>query len=116
MLDEKKIEEAAQAYCDATYGTLHTDPFIAEGFRQGAQWAIDQFLKDLWHDKTEIPCFKEDGSRPIIAELCKGYGKYKFSMYFYVRRPDWRYKVFKDYITRWLYIDNLLPKQKGDEE
>ena len=55
MIDEKKIKSAAQGYCDATYGTLNTNPFIAEAFRKGAKWAINEFLKDLWHPNTEEP-------------------------------------------------------------
>ena len=53
MIDEKKIKSAAQGYCDATYGTLNTDPFIAEAFRKGANWAINEFLKDLVHPASE---------------------------------------------------------------
>ena len=49
MIDEKKIKSAAQGYCDATYGTLNTNPFIAEGFRKGAKWAINELSKDLVH-------------------------------------------------------------------
>lgn len=29
MIDDNKIKSAAQGYCDATYGTLNTNPFIA---------------------------------------------------------------------------------------
>lgn len=53
MIDEKKIKSAAQGYCDATYGTLNTDPFIAEGFRKGAKWAINELSKDLVHPASE---------------------------------------------------------------
>lgn len=49
MIDKNKIKSAAQGYCDATYGTLNTNPFIAEAFRKGANWASMSFLKDLWH-------------------------------------------------------------------
>ena len=53
MIDEKKIKSAAQGYCDATYGTLNTNPFIAEGFRKGAKWAINELSKDLVHPSSE---------------------------------------------------------------
>ena len=49
MIDNNKIKSAAQGYCDATYGTLDDHPLIAEAFEQGVNWAIQQFLKDLWH-------------------------------------------------------------------
>ena len=47
MIDDKKIKSAAQGYCDATYGTLNEYPLIAEAFKQGAKWTINEFLKDL---------------------------------------------------------------------
>ena len=53
MIDEKKIKSAAQGYCDATYGTLNTNPFIAEAFRKGAKWAINELSKDLVHPASE---------------------------------------------------------------
>ena len=46
MIDDKKIKSAAQGYCDATYGTLNEHPLIVEAFKQGVNWAIQQFLKD----------------------------------------------------------------------
>ena len=39
MIDDKKIKNAAQGYCDATYGTLYEHSLIAEAFEQGAKWA-----------------------------------------------------------------------------
>ena len=51
MLDDNKIKSAAQAYCDATYGTLDDHPLIAEAFRQGANWAIREMSKDLTTQK-----------------------------------------------------------------
>ena len=47
MIDDKRIKSAAQGYCDATYGTLNEHPLIAGAFKQGVNWAIQQFLKDL---------------------------------------------------------------------
>lgn len=49
MIDKKKIKSAAQGYCDATYGTLDDHPLIAEAFRQGANWAIQEISKVLQH-------------------------------------------------------------------
>lgn len=51
MINENKIKSAAQAYCDATYGTLDNHPLIADAFKQGAKYAINEFLKDLWHSR-----------------------------------------------------------------
>ena len=58
MIDNNKIKSAAQGYCDATYGTLDTNPFIAEAFRKGAKWAINEFLENLWHPASEKPLLR----------------------------------------------------------
>lgn len=58
MIDKDKIKSAAQGYCDATFGTLDTNPFIAEAFRQGAHWAINEFLENLWHSANEEPILR----------------------------------------------------------
>ena len=55
MIDDKKIEEAARNYCNIRYPASQDAPFIAEGFRHGAKWAVNEFLKDLWHHAEEEP-------------------------------------------------------------
>lgn len=51
MINENKIKSAAQAYCDATYGTLDNHPLIADAFKQGAKYAINEFLKEEIKDE-----------------------------------------------------------------
>lgn len=54
MIDEKKKEEAAQAICFDD--KMSYDSYCKiEGFRKGAKWAINEFLKDLWHQTDEEP-------------------------------------------------------------
>ena len=55
MIDEKKIEEAARYYCNNRYPASQDAPFIAEGFRHGAKWMREEFLKDLIHPASEVP-------------------------------------------------------------
>ena len=55
MIDDKKIEDAAKSLRkdfndDVTQGVL-----IEFGFEKGAKWAINEFLKDLWHPISEEP-------------------------------------------------------------
>ena len=104
MIDKDKIKSAAQGYCDATYGTLDTNPFIAEAFRQGANWAINEFLKNLWH-----PVWKEpEDDRYILWE--EKYSGVKSTMFYNTTKYNelWDSKVASLNITRWLYIDDLL--------
>ena len=53
MIDKNKIKSAARKYCKATYGTVDDNPFIAEAFRKGAKWAINELSKDLVHPASE---------------------------------------------------------------
>ena len=71
MIDDKKIEEAARESADLyekdlpimSYnedtevdGQHHfCQEFGAELFKDGAKWAIHEFLKDLWHSIEEEP-------------------------------------------------------------
>ena len=110
MIDNNKINSAAQGYCDATYGTLNTNPFIAEGFRKGANWAINEFLKDLWHPIEEKP----ERNTPYLAQLLPA-SPFETSIPFETFSDS---ELFERYlkdksIIRWCYIDDLFPKQKG---
>lgn len=74
MIDDKKIKNAAQGYCDATYGTLIEHPLIAEAFKQGVNWAINEFLKDLWHPISEKP---KKECVFLYKTMFKGYGMHE---------------------------------------
>ena len=55
MIDDKKIEEEARYYCNNRYPASQDAPFMAECFRKGARWAINEFLENLWHPADEEP-------------------------------------------------------------
>ena len=42
MITENDINNAAKDYCNTRYPASQDAPFIAEGFRQGATWAVRQ--------------------------------------------------------------------------
>lgn len=81
VFDDKKIEEAARGAADLyeqdlpmmSYdedtevdGQHHfCQEFGAELFKDGAKWAINEFLKNLWHPNTEEP----DKTRAILLPL-----------------------------------------------
>ena len=109
MIDKNKIKSAAQGYCDATYGTINTNPFIAEAFRKGANWAINEFLKDLWHPNTEEP----EGYDEWILLHYSALNYYSLSQVKYFK--SWKEFVERAPIEKWLYIDDLFPKKGGEE-
>ena len=109
MIDKNKIKSAAQGYCDATYCTLNTNPFIAEAFMKGANWAINEFLNDLWHQKDEEP----EGYDEWILLHYSALNYYSLSQVKYFK--SWKEFVERAPIEKWLYIDDLFPKKGGEE-
>ncbi len=55
MIDDKKIEGAARRYSKVTDCDKEEALLIEEGFKEGAEWAINEFLKDLWHQTNKEP-------------------------------------------------------------
>lgn len=116
-MNYNKIKSAAQGYCDATYGTLDDHPLIAEAFREGANWAINEFLKDLWHPASDEP---RKGTMCLIQmKLINGHGLLEYTTAIYIGEGKWTNIYISDdtdmKIIRWLYIDDLFPK-KGDKQ
>lgn len=115
MIDDKKIDIAARAQVlskhinETSYFQLRS----IEDFKDGARWAINEFLKDLWHPVSEEPReFAEVLAEVKITESIKTYISFK--------RNDALFKNWDAYsscanITRWLYIDDLLPKEGGEQ-
>ena len=109
MIDNNKIKSAARKYCKATYGTVDDNPFIAEAFRKGAKWAINEFLKNLWHDAEEEPY---SNLSPILLDGIDREGRQIVKTSFF-RSGYWNKTVEYYGIIRWLYIDDLFPEE-GD--
>lgn len=109
MIDKNKIKSAARKYCKATYGTVDDNPFIAEAFRKGAKWAINEFLKNLWHDAEEEPY---SNLSPILLDGIDREGRQIVKTSFF-RSGYWNKTVEYYGIIRWLYIDDLFPEE-GD--
>ena len=102
MIDNKKIEDAAKSL-RKDFNDDVTQGFLVEfGFEKGAKWAINEFLKDLWHPISEEP--KE--SIFMLSEYEKG--KF-YANYFDKNIRGWS----NQRLIRWLNIDDLLPKE-GD--
>lgn len=113
MIDEKKIEAAARRYSEVTDCDKQEALLIEEGFIEGANWAINEILKDLWHDifNERIP----NGKRVIVEYTSDG-GIYYRS----IKIPDDIQWVIgfscEKRLRRWLYIDDLFPKKGCGEQ
>lgn len=114
MIDDKKIEEAARYYCNNRYPASQDAPFIAEGFRHGAKWAINEFLKNLWHPASEVPD-KDRIYSHILYEIDGGYDLNGFNTKMIPIGENWTSFVENEHINRWLYIADLFPKEGGEQ-
>lgn len=55
MIDSKKIEEAAKHHIEISFISEYWQAWYKYAFTDGAEWAIHEFLKDLWHSVDEEP-------------------------------------------------------------
>ena len=124
MIDDKKIEEAARGAADLyeqdlpimSYdedtevdGQHHfCQEFGAELFKDGTKWAINEFLKDLWHQTDEEP----DKGKMILMEMRNGNN---FALYWVNDEYTWKRICTMFTTTKWLYIEDLLPKEGGEQ-
>ena len=129
VFDDKKIEEAARGAADLyeqdlpmmSYdedtevdGQHHfCQEFGAELFKDGAKWAINEFLKNLWHLNTEEP----DKSKSDIITLGfdnDAYLQFKESILW--NEESWRHSISRCQIIKWAYLSDILPKQEEGEQ
>lgn len=133
MIDDYKIKKASRMYADEVfesrkYDENHLQPhhiaFIednAAGFEAGAKWAVNELLKDLWHPASEMP----DKNRICLVRVVyhPNHGMFQdeerieqssfhdFGWYDY----DFKYIGTNYDIISWLYVDDLLPKEGGEQ-
>lgn len=129
MIDENKIESAARGAADLyeqdlplmSYnedtevdGQHHfCQEFGAELFKDGVKWAINEFLKDLWHSNTEEP----DKSKSDIITLGfddDAYLQFKESILW--QEESWRHSISRCQIIKWAYLSDILPIQEGGRQ
>ena len=106
MINDKKIEEAARYYCNNRYPASQDAPFITEGFRFGAKWAVNELLKDLWHHVSEEP----EKNHFILFKTAGNSFETK-----YIGKNDWATIVRCFKVVKWFYVDDLLPKKGGEQ-
>ncbi len=112
ILDDKKIEAAARRYSEVTDCDKEEALLIEEGFKEGANWAINELFKNLWHPASEVPrndngkvlaFSREVGSRKLYdmnamldETTCNTY------------QEMWEVEVMVYRFTNWIFVDELL--------
>ena len=109
MIDDKKIEEAAfEEY------PLNSDGNIIgrNGFKEGANWAINELLKDLLHPASEVP--RNDNGKILAFSKEIGYRKlYDMNAMLdetdcYTYQDMWENEVNKYRLSDWIFVEELF--------
>lgn len=105
MIDERRIEEAAFDFND---GELTNDKLIRAAFIYSAKWMQEEFLRNLWHSASEEPKF---GKGRLLVLMNGGVNILNVGFVLdQLRNP---HNICE--IEGWLYLDDLLPKEGGDQ-
>jgi hypothetical protein len=133
MIDDKKIEAAKEEIYEDRFllngeeivfnndekEEMFYEGDIKEAIGLGAKWAINEFLKDLWHPASEKPNIKQ-GECYVTCLIKFKNGSTELCVYF--RNPegwvcdDMSPKDFKRNFNGWLYIDELLPRREVNND
>lgn len=127
MIDEKKIEEAANLHMEEVRDIYRDDVFgvsypteskdiegqIMDDFTDGAHWAANEFEKSLWHDAQEKP---QDDVDLLLEEFLYNNNNSNV-MYYAIYNHDeslesWNVFANRQRVIRWLYIDDLVKTVK----
>lgn len=122
MTDNNKIEEAKEKIFEKHFRNqnedfvcidhikepVYLDYQIKQAIELGAQWAIDQYLEDLWHSSEEVPevgrvvilenHYCQDGRIEIVSSV----------------RSSSSTNGISPFTKRWFYIEDLFPKKGGN--
>ena len=131
MIDDKKIEEAKEEIYEDKFLNNGTDVVfdnddkeemfykedIKEAIKLGAEWAINEFLEELWHPASEEPeknrlCLIRVVYHPNHGmfqdeERIEQSSFHDFGWYDY----NFKYIGTNYDIISWLYVDDLFPKK-----
>lgn len=121
MIDDKKIEAAKEEIYEDRFllngveivfnNDEKEEMFYKEDIKEaiglGAKWAINELLKDLWHDVDEIP----KRAKAFIFE-CGDYSM-NYHVGMMLNPNDYKKNAEIWHMNRWCYLEDILPKQEG---
>lgn len=114
MIDDKKIETAAVKSTNYLKGICDFTVINAskEGFKAGAEWAINELLKDLLHPASEVP--RNDNGKILAFSKEIGYRKlYDMNAMLdetdcYTYQDMWENEVNKYRLSDWIFVEELF--------
>nr|DAM92743.1 MAG TPA: hypothetical protein [Caudoviricetes sp.] len=123
MIDDKKIEEAANKHIETEYarynsGKVEEEMICLRGkdsFKEGAKWAINEFLKDLnklLHPASEVPR-NDNGKILAFSKVNSNIKLYDMNAMLNETACDtyqemWEIRVRAYTFTDWVFVEELL--------
>lgn len=112
ILDDKKIEEAARRYSEVTDCDKEEALLIEEGFKEGANWATNELLKDLLHPASEVPR-NDNGKILAFSKVNSNIKLYDMNAMLNETACDtyqemWKIRVRAYTFTDWVFVEELL--------
>ena len=120
MIDDKKIEAASNNYIETEYARYNSGEVEEEmiclmgkdSFKEGAKWAINEFLNDLLHPSSEVP--RNDNGKVLAFSKECGYRKLydmndeldKTTCDTYQQMWEEQVNIFK--LSDWIFVDELF--------
>ena len=122
MIDDKKIEEAKKSFiADKKILGVMAMNDLACGFKEGANWAINELLKDLLHPASEVPR-NDNGKILAFSKVNSNMKLYDMNAMLNETVCDtyqemWEIRVRAYTFTDWVFVDELLDLiTKGGEQ
>ena len=103
-MTREQIEKAAKEYASGINMIYGSKDNIMEDFLAGAEWRINS----VWHDVSEKP---ENGRCILVDKEYRIQAVWKQDI-----GDDWLNDVNHFEITRWAYVEDLLPERKEESE
>lgn len=136
MIDDKKIEtakeeiyedkflgcgEMVEAFEDEDKMEMFDKEDIKEAIKLGAKWAINEFIRDLWHPASEVP--RNDNGKILAFSKEIGHRKL-YDMNAMLDEIDcgeyqemWEFEVKAYRWTNWIFVEELFDMiMKGCEQ
>ena len=113
MIDNKKIVDVAKQHSEESYISGYFQACYKDAFTDGAKWMQEEFLKDLWHPISEEP--RKDVSIMVETHNDKNMFYYVWNRWQDNFYPSWTDAILCSRVSRWLYIDDLFPKEGGEQ-
>lgn len=123
MIDDKKIEAAANKHIDTEYarynsGEVEEEMICLRGkdsFKEGAKWAINEFLNDLnelLHPASEVPR-NDNGKILAFSKVNSNIKLYDMNAMLNETACDtyqemWEIRVRAYTFTDWIFVEDLL--------